>query len=285
MKVIVGFIIVIVCTLGGYAAMGGHLAVLWQPFEVVIIVGAAIGAFVTANTKSVLKKVMPGIKAAMKGPQYKKTHYVELLSLLFVVFKTIRSKGILKLEADIENPHDSELFQRFPLFHHDHHAVDFLCDYLRMVSLGSENASVMEDLMNRELEVHHQEQHNVAHAVQGMADGMPALGIVAAVLGVIKTMGSITEPPEVLGKLIGGALVGTFLGVWVSYGYCAPLASMIGSTYSEDGAYLECIKAGLLAHLQGGAPAVSIEFARKILPSHVRPSFAEVEQAIDQLPK
>ena len=285
MKVIIGFITVLGCTLGGYVAMGGHLEVLVQPFEVVIICGSAVGAFITANPKSVLKGVMPGIKRAFKGPKYKKEHYIELLSVLFLVLKTIRSKGILKLESDIENPHDSELFKKFPLFQHDHHATDFLCDYLRMISLGSENASVMEDLMVRELEIHHQEQHQVAHAMQNVADGMPALGIVAAVLGVIKTMGAISEPPEVLGHLIGGALVGTFLGVWIAYGYCAPLASMMGSTFDQDGSYMEAIKAALIAHLQGNAPAISIEFARKVLPSHLKPSFSEIEQSIEQLPK
>jgi chemotaxis protein MotA len=284
MKAIIGILMVIGCVLGGYAAMGGKLKVLWQPFEVVIIVGAAIGAFVIANPGVVLKKALKGFGATFKGPKIKKAHYLEALTLQYQIFKLMKTKGILVIEQHIENPHDSSLFQQFPHFHHDHHAVEFLCDYLRMVSLGSDNPHVMEDIMNAELEVHHQEEHKTSAAIQGMADGMPALGIVAAVLGVIKTMGSINEPPAVLGKLIGGALVGTFLGVWIAYGFLGPIASYVGSITESDGRYLECLKKGILAYLQGLPPAVAVESARKSLPEHLRPTFKELEQAIEQLP-
>ncbi len=284
MKAIVGILIVIGCTMGGYGAHGGHFGVLWQPFEVLIIVGSAVGAFVIGNPPRVLKRTGKALGCAFKGAKYKKPHYLELLTLQYQVFKLIKSKGILAIESHIENPHDSSLFQEFPKFHHDHHAVEFLCDYMRMISMGSDDPNVMEDIMNAELEQHHHEDHELSSAIQGMADGMPALGIVAAVLGVIHTMGSITEPPEVLGHLIGAALVGTFLGVWISYGYLAPLATAIGGVKSSESRYYECIKIGILAYLRGSAPAVAVEFARKALSSDQRPTFSELEAAIEKLP-
>ncbi len=284
MALILGAVIVVLCTFGGYVAMGGKLGVLWQPFELVIIGGAAFGAFIIANTAPVLKGALGALKASLKGPAYDKDSYVELLGLLYQVFKLAKTKGNLALETHVENPEDSPLFQQFPSVLNDHHAITFLCDYLRMITLGVENAHEVESLMDEELETHHHEHHQLAHALQSMADGMPALGIVAAVLGVIKTMGSITEPPEILGKLIGGALVGTFLGVWLSYGFIAPIATKAQATYDAEAKFLQCIKAGLLAHINGSAPAVSVEFARKALLSTDRPTFYEVEDAVAALP-
>lgn len=283
MKLIIGTIIVIACTIGGYMAMGGKVAVLWQPFEVVIIVGAAIGALVIAQPGVVLKQVMKGVGKAMKGSRYKRAHYVELLCLLFSVFKLAKSKGMLALETHIENPEESALFQQFPNFLNDEHAVTFLCDYLRMLTLGTENPHELETLIDEELETHHQEHSRVAGALQTMADGLPALGIVAAVLGIIKTMGSITEPPEVLGILIAGALVGTFLGVWLSYGFVGPTATAMKNAFEDEHRYYAAMKAGLLAHLQGYAPAVSVEFARKAMSTAIRPTFLEVEEATGEL--
>lgn len=279
MLVVAGWIIVIICTLASYAAMGGKLGVLWQPFEYVIIFGSAVGAFIVASTKTILKNTLYEIKINFKGPKYKKEDFLELLSMLYAVFRMAKTKGWLTLEQHIENPHDSELFKQFPKFHHDHHTVTFFCDYLRLISMGSDNPFQIEALMDEELESHHAEQHAVSGAVQNMADGMPALGIVAAVLGVIKTMGSITEPPEVLGKLIGGALVGTFFGVWMSYGFLAPLASSIKNRHEAEGRYYQAIKVALLANLNGYAPAIAVEYARKTLFHDVRPTFAEVEEA------
>lgn len=284
MGLIVGILVVIGCTLGGYAAMGGKLAVLWQPFEVVIIVGSAIGAYVIANPGPVLKHTGGAIGKTLKGSAYKKENYLELISLLYQILKVAKTKGNLGLEQHIEKPNESALFQQFPGVLANETATTFLCDYLRMLTLGSEDPHEMETLMDEEIEVVHHEHSEVAHALQTMADGMPALGIVAAVLGVIKTMGSISEPPEVLGKLIGGALVGTFLGVWVSYGFLGPVASKAQSTYDAEIKYLHCIKAALLAHMHGSPPAVSVEFARKALQSHDRPSFYEVEDAVGALP-
>ncbi len=284
MFVIIGWVVVVSCVLGGYVLAGGTLGVLWQPFEVVIIAGAGIGAFVTANPPALLKKCLKGMGVALKGPKNKKDDFIELLSLQYVMFKLAKSKGNLALEQHVENPHESELFNQFPKFAGNHHAVEFMCDYLRLLTLGTENAMEVEALMDAELDTHHHEDEQVATAVQTLGDSFPALGIVAAVLGVIHTMGSITEPPEVLGKLIGGALVGTFLGILLAYGFVGPLAGAIGATMQANGKYLQCIKAGILAHVQGYAPQVSIEFARKALLSEVRPTFAEVEEAVDSVP-
>ena len=284
MGLIVGLLIVVASTLGGYAAMGGKLAVLWQPFEVVIIIGAAIGAYVVANTSTVLKATGSAISKTLKGSQYSKDNYIELISLLYQILKVAKTKGNLGLEQHIENPQDSALFAQFPGVMANETAVTFMCDYLRMLTLGSDDPHEMEALMDAEIEVIHHEQLEVAHALRTMADGLPALGIVAAVLGVIKTMGSITEPPEILGKLIGGALVGTFLGVWVSYGCVGPVAAKAQAVYDLEVKYLYCIKAAILAHLHGSPPAVSVEFARKALDSHERPTFYEVEDAVGALP-
>jgi len=284
MFLLIGGAVVFACVLGGYVAMGGHILVLVQPFEFVIIAGAALGAFIIANPKWLLIRCVKSLGQAMKGSPYKKEHYIELLSLLYQIFKLAKSKGMLVLEPHIENPDESALFANFPHFHNNHHAVVFLCDYLRLISLGTENGYELEGLMDEEIETHHHEHSQIASAIQNVADGMPALGIVAAVLGVIKTMGSITEPPEVLGHLIGGALVGTFLGVFLSYGFIGPIASTLKTNYDAETKYYQCIKAALLAYVQGYAPAIAVEFARKALLSSVRPTFYEVEEAVSALP-
>ncbi|MAJ00279.1 MAG: flagellar motor stator protein MotA [Nisaea sp.] len=284
MFIIIGWVLVIICVIGGYMAMGGKLAPLWQPFELVIIGGAGVGAFVVANPKHILGKAGYGFKSALKGPKYAKADYLELLGLMYAIFRLAKTKGMLAIETHIEKPEDSSLFQAFPKFTEDHHALEFLCDYLRMMTLGTDNPHELADLLDEELETHHAEDAEVAGAYSTMGDGFPALGIVAAVLGIIKTMGSITEPPEVLGKLIGGALVGTFLGILLAYGFVSPLAASMGATFNANAKYMQCIRAGLLAHLSGYAPAVSVEFARKTLMSKDRPSFFEVEEAVSALP-
>jgi chemotaxis protein MotA len=283
MFVTIGAVVVLVCVLGAYS-VHGNLLILIQPVEFVIILGAAVGAFIIGNTKSNIRQTMKGLGRAMKGPRYKKADYIELLSVLYQLFKLAKTKGMLALEQHVEKPDESTLFNQFPTFLKDHHALEFLCDYLRMMTLGTDNPNEVEALMDAELETHHQELHGASHAIQTMADGMPALGIVAAVLGVITTMGSITEPPKVLGELIGAALVGTFLGVLCAYGFVAPLASIIKAVDEADAKYYQCMKAGLLAHMQGYPPAVSVEFARKVLLSTERPNFYEVEQAVSSLP-
>jgi chemotaxis protein MotA len=284
MFLLVGAVVVFVSVFGGYMLSGGNLAVLVQPFELVIILGAAIGAFVIGNPRWLLARAAKALGQAAKGSSFKKADYIELLSLMYQIFKLAKSKGMLSLEPHVENPDESELFGAFPNFYKNHHAMTFLCDYLRMISLGTENPYELEALMDEEIETHHTETSQVAGAFQTMADGMPALGIVAAVLGVIKTMGSITEPPEVLGHLIGGALVGTFLGVFMAYGFVGPIANTLKATYESETKYLQCIKAAMLAYVQGYAPAVAVEFARKALLTDVRPSFYEVEEAVSVLP-
>jgi chemotaxis protein MotA len=276
---IIGHVMVIVCTLGGYMALGGHLQVLNQPFELVIIFGTALAAFAIANSKHVIHGVVHDMKMIYKADKFGKAEYIELLSMLFIVFKTARTKGWLALEQHIENPEESDMFKKFPGFHANEAAVTFLCDYLRIISLGAEKPHEIEALMDQEIDTRMTERAHSSHAIQNMADGMPALGIVAAVLGVIKTMGAISEPPEVLGRLIGGALVGTFLGVWLSYGFIAPIASAVKERNDTEMKYLLCIKTCILAFLQGAAPQVAIEFGRKILMHDTQPTFIEVEEA------
>lgn len=284
MRLIIGIVIVIGCVIGGYLGVGGHLYVLWQPFEFVIILGAAVGAYVIGNTGPVLKQTLGVFGTLFKGPKYNKAAYVELLGMQFSLYKLVQSKGILALEQHIENPHESTLFARFPTFANNHHAVEFVCDYLRMVTLGSNNVHEMEALMDEELETHHQENERIVNAMQALADGTPALGIVAAVLGVIHTMGAISEPPEVLGHMIGGALVGTFFGVFVAYGFFGPFAQSLRNIYEAEDKYFLSLKVGLLAHISGQVPVMAIEFARKALMSEDRPSFAEIDEATANLP-
>jgi chemotaxis protein MotA len=283
MRLIVGILIVSLCVFGGYAAMGGKLFVLWQPWEFVIILGAAIGAFVIGNPAPVLKAVPAMFGTLLKGPKYSQDAYVELLGMQYSLYKLVQQKGLLAIEKHIENPSESELFNAFPTFAENHHAVEFVCDYMRMLTIGVANVHDIDALMDEELETHHQEQERIVSAMQQIADGTPALGIVAAVLGVIKTMGSISEPPEVLGGLIAGALVGTFFGVFVAYGFFGPMAQSLKSTFEAEAKYYLSLKVGLLAHIGGQPPMLAVEFARKALMSDVRPTFSEVEAATAEL--
>jgi len=284
MFVIVGIVIVIGSVFGGYIMNGGHVPVLWQPFEYLIIMGAAIGGFCIGSPKSAVTHAGKEIGHLFKGSKYKKEDYLELLTMMFQVFKIAKTKGLLALEQHIEKPDDSPLFQQFPKFYGDHHAVEFLCTYLRLMSLGADNPHELVDLMDEDIEVKHHAHQGVADSIQTMADGIPGLGIVAAVLGIIHTMGYITEPPEVLGKMIGAALVGTFFGVFASYGFIGPIASGLKNVYHSENKYYVCIKTGLLAHLSGYAPAISIEYARNVLEPEFRPTFAQVEEATAALP-
>lgn len=282
-----GVAIVFICVFFVYFLAGGNMMIIIKalPVEMGIICGAAIGAMIIANTKKILGQLGDGFKKVMAGPSYHKADYLDLLCLLYMIFKLAKSKGMLALEAHVENPKDSEIFKNFPTLLADHHITDFICDYLRMMTMGSDDPMQMEDLMNEELDVHHKEDHQLAAAYQNLGDGLPALGIVAAVLGIIKTMAAIDQPPEILGKMIGGALVGTFLGVFLAYGVVGPMGQNLDKVFEEDSKMLSCIKVGLLAYLNGYAPAVALEFARKSLMSHQRPSFYDVEEKVDTLPK
>jgi chemotaxis protein MotA len=283
MRLIIGIVVIFASVLGGYTMMGGKVLVLFQPYEFLVILGAAAGAFLIGNTGPVLKQCLGVFGTLFRGPKYDKAAYVELLGLQFSLFKLVQAKGILALEPHIENPETSTIFARFPKFAANHHAVEFTCDYLRMVTLGSNNVHEMDALMDEELETHHQENERVVSAIQALADGTPALGIVAAVLGVINTMGSISEPPAVLGHMIGGALVGTFFGVFIAYGFFGPMAQALKNIYESEAKYLMSLKVGLLAHISGQVPVMAIEFARKGLMSEVRPTFAEIDQATADL--
>ncbi|HBR68124.1 MAG TPA: flagellar motor stator protein MotA [Rhodospirillaceae bacterium] len=289
-----GLALVFVCTFGGlliamHFDMTKFMHLLMMilgamPGECVIILGCAISAFLIANTSETIKGTMKYFSALSKPEAYSKADYVEMLSTLFTVMKLAKTKGWLALEQHIEKPEESELFKQFPKFQHNHHAIVFLCDYLRIISLGNDNPFQIEALMDQEIDgIEHHEGHP-GHAVQTMADGIPALGIVAAVLGVIKTMASISEPPEVLGKMIGGALVGTFLGVWFSYGMIAPIAGAMSAKAQTEVMYYKCMKVCIIAFLNGAAPQVAIEFARKLLPHHLQPSFLELEEVLNALP-
>lgn len=291
---LLGLALVFVCTFGGLMiAMHFdftkfmHLMTLIlgaMPGEFVIIFGCAISAFLIANSSSTVKGTLTYLSAVTKPSAHTKEDYVELMCMMFTVFKMARTKGWLALEQHIEQPDESEIFSQFPGFQHNHHALIFLCDYLRIISLGNENPHELGELMDEEIEtIEHHEGHP-GHAVQTMADGIPALGIVAAVLGVIKTMASISEPPEVLGKLIGGALVGTFLGVWLSYAFVAPIAGAMTAKAETEVMYYKCMKVAIIAFLNGAAPQVAVEFARKFLPHDVQPAFLELEERLNELP-
>ncbi len=286
MNFIVGLLTVVICTIAGYALQGGHLQVLAKaaPLELVIMGGTAVGGFIIANPVSVIRRTLKSFGLLLKKQRYNKTSYIELLSVLYQVFKLAKTKGMLALEQHIENPEESSLFNAFPGFQKNEHERAFLCDYLRLVTLGSDKPYELEALMDEEIAVHHTEDNAVYMAVQNIADALPAIGIVAAVLGVIHTMGSITEPPEVLGRLIGGALVGTFMGVWLAYGYVGPMANSLKGILEAESRYFDCMKIALIAHLQGFAPSISIEYARKTIFSDVRPTFGEVEEATAALP-
>jgi chemotaxis protein MotA len=286
MNLIIGIITVIACTFGGYVAEGGHIEVLARaaPLEIVIMGGVMVGGFIIANPMVVIKRTLRGLGLLLKKAKYTKASYIELLCMQYQVFKLAKTKGLLTLEQHIEHPHESSLFANFPGFQNNHHATEFFCDYLRLVTLGSDKPYELEALMDEEIETHHNEDAGMVTAITNIADSLPAIGIVAAVLGVIHTMGSITEPPEVLGRLIGGALVGTFMGVWLAYGMFGPMANSMRQILEAESKYFQCLKAGLLAHLQGFAPSISIEYARKALLSEVRPTFLEVEEATQALP-
>ena len=280
MKFIIGLIITIGCIVSGYTLAGGVLGALWQPFEIIIILGGAIGAFVVTNPAKVVFGTLKGILALLKGQKYKKETYMELLSLMFKLFSKARKEGLMALEADIDEPHESEIFKEVPKLLSNHHLIDFICDYLRLMVGGNMNAFELESLMDLELETHHHEAEAPSHALQIMADGLPAFGIVAAVMGVVITMGYISEPPEVLGHHVGAALVGTFLGILMGYGFAGPMAGAMGVQAQEDSLLLGCAKTCIIATLNGYTPQIAVEFGRKALTSELRPSFDELEEHV-----
>jgi chemotaxis protein MotA len=279
MFVIIGWVMALGCVFGVFIVHGGNIGVILKalPFEMVTIFGAAIGAFLANNQMKVVKATVRGIGQCFKGSKFSKARYMELLALLYDILQRARKEGLMSIEKDVEDPHNSPLFQKYPNVGKDHHVTEFITDYLRMMVSGNLNAHEIESLMDSEIETHHQEQHAAVAAIQRMAGALPAFGIVAAVLGVVNTMGSVGQPPAVLGAMIGSALVGTFLGIFLAYGFAEPLGGLLEQKVEDAGKELQCIKTTLLASMQGYAPQVAIEFGRKVLYSTDRPSFTELE--------
>jgi chemotaxis protein MotA len=279
MFVIIGFVVSMLCIFGVYIFHGGNIAVVLKalPFEMTTILGAAIGAFLINNQMKVIKASVKGLAGCFKGSRYTKARYMELMALQFDILQKARKEGLMAIEQDVENPHDSAVFKKYPTIAADHHVVEFITDYLRMMVSGNLNAHEIESLMDSEIETHHQEAHAPVAAIGRLAGGLPAFGIVAAVLGVVNTMGSVGQPPAVLGGMIASALVGTFLGILLAYGVFEPLGGLMDQQVEESSKEFQCIKTTLLASMQGYAPATAIEFGRKVLLSDVRPTFNELE--------
>lgn len=279
MFLIIGYIIILASSLGTYS-IHGSLAALWVPTEYIAIVGLTIGGFVAGNGIKAIKATVGALPKIFKGSGYNKAVYVDVLSMLYEILAKVRKEGLMSIENDIENPEASPIFSKYPKFVHDHHAVEFLTDYLRMMVGGNLNAFELENLMDIEIETHHNEAHMAPHIVSKVGDATPAFGIVVAVMGVVNVMGSVGEPPAVLGKMIGGALVGTFLGILVSYGFVSPIAGQLEQICEEEGKIYQCMKVVLLASMSGYAPQVAVEFGRKVLFSSDRPTFSELEEEI-----
>ena len=282
MFVIIGYLVALGCIFGGYAIHGGNMGVIIHalPTEILVIGGGALGAFVVNNQPKVLKATFKSIPGALKGSKYTKARYMELMALMYDILQKARKEGLMAIEQDVEDPHNSALFKKYSVVGHDHHVVEFITDYLRMMVSGNLNAHEIESLMDSEIETHHQEAHAPAGAIARVAAGLPAFGIVAAVLGVVNTMGSVGQPPAVLGGMIGSALVGTFLGILLAYGIVEPLGGLMEQKLEDSAKELQCIKTTLLASMQGYAPTTAVEFGRKVLFSTDRPSFLELEKHV-----
>ncbi|MFE8644618.1 flagellar motor stator protein MotA [Sphingomonas sp. NCPPB 2930] len=282
MLVIIGYVVCLACIFGVYVAHGGNIAVILHalPFEIITILGGALGAFVVNNQGKVLKAVLKTLPQAFKGSKYTKARYMELMAMLYDILQKARKDGLMAIESDVENPEQSEIFKKYPAVGTDHHVIEFTTDYLRMMVSGNLNSHEIESLMDSEIETHHQEAHAPVAALARLAGALPAFGIVAAVLGVVNTMGSVGQPPSVLGGMIGSALVGTFLGILLAYGVVEPLAGLLDQKAEDGSKELQCIKTTLLASMQGYNPTTAIEFGRKVLFSDVRPSFAELENHV-----
>ena len=278
MFVIIGYVLIVGAVLGGFMLAGGHVASLIQPTELLSIGGATLGSFLVANTPHVVKATLSALPSVFKGSHFNKAFYMDLLAMMFEILAKVRKEGLMSIEGDVENPESSAVFGKYPVIAGDHHLMDFLTDYLRMMVGGNLNAFEIENLMDIEIETHHHEGEVPIHAVAKAADGLPAFGIVAAVMGVVHTMESVGIPPAELGKLIAAALVGTFLGILLSYGFVGPLATTLEHKLHESTKVFQCVKVVLLASMNGYAPQVAVEFGRKVLFASDRPSFIELEE-------
>lgn len=282
MLVIVGYVVVLGAVFGGFALAGGHLAALLQPLELLMIGGGAAGAFFVGNNSKSVKATLKALPSIFKGSNYTKALYMDLLALLYEILSKVRKEGLMSIEGDIETPESSPLFSKYPTILKDHHVMEFMTDYLRLMVSGNMDAFQIENLMDNELDTHHHEGAVPAHCIAKLGDGLPAFGIVAAVMGVVHTMESVGLPPAELGMLIAHALVGTFLGILLAYGFVGPLAGLLEQKLDESSKMLQCTKITLLASLNGYAPALAVEFGRKVLYSTERPSFIELEDHVKQ---
>lgn len=278
MLVLVGAVVVVVCVLGGFVLSHGQILALWQPYELLIIGGGALGAFLSANPVNVVKAALRDALGLLKGPKYHKQDYVDLLSMLYELFSLIRKEGLLGVEEHIEDPQASSLFSAYPRLLREHHLIEFTTDCLRLMVGGSMNPMELEQLLEVELETHHHEAVAPALAVTKLADALPGFGIVAAVLGIVTTMGQLDGDTSRIGMHIAGALVGTFLGILLCYGFIGPLGAAMENRVQDDGKAFECVKIALLANLRGYNPKVAVEFARKSLATNTRPGFLDLEE-------
>jgi len=279
MLVIVGIVLVLGAIAGGYVMEHGNFKVLVQPAELIIILGAAIGTIIAANPISILKRLAGGMIGVLKGSPYNKAAYLDSLKMLYEIFTTARRLGVAKLEEELDHPEKSEVFKKYPKFLKDHHALDFLCDTLRMTVSGGVEVMDIDQMMEVDLDVHHREGHEPVAALSTMADSLPGLGIVAAVLGVVITMGALGGPKEEIGHKVASALVGTFLGILLCYGVFGPMSSAIGKQHTAEANYYGFLRMAALAYCKGMPPIMAIELARRAIPTDVRPRFQEMEQA------
>jgi chemotaxis protein MotA len=275
---IIGILIVIAAIMGGYLMEHGNVKVLLQPAELLIIGGAAMGTVLIANPLHILKKIAAGVAGVFGGSKYTKQRYIESLKMMYDLFNKARKEGLMGLEADVEEPSKSPVFSKYPKFLKDHHVRDFVCDTLRMAVTGAEPFD-LDQLLDLDMEVHHHDAGQPIAALSSMADSLPGLGIVAAVLGVVITMGALGGPPEEIGRKVAAALVGTFLGILLCYGFVGPIAANMAKSAEDERAYLYVLRVVMITFLKGTAPIMAVEAARRAIPGHVRPSFQEVEKA------
>lgn len=279
MFALIGIVVVFGAIIGGYLMEHGNLLVLLQPAELVIIGGAALGTLLVANPLPTVTAIFKGILGVIKGNRYTKAFYLETLRMLSELFNYARKNGLVKLEEDVDNPKNSEVFKKYPKFLNDHHALQFVCDTLRMGVSGGVSPFDLDQLMEADVDVQHHEHTAPVAALTTMADSLPGLGIVAAVLGVVITMGALGGPPEEIGHKVAAALVGTFLGILMCYGIFGPLAAHMGKLADAETQYYNVLRTGLIAFIKGAAPMLAVEFARRSIPSSVRPTFQEMEKA------
>jgi len=279
---IIGIVVVFGCVVAGYLMEHGNLLVLMQPAELIIILGAAVGTVLIANPLHILMKIGKGIGGAFGGSPFTKQRYMDSLKIMYELFTRARKDGLMSLEADSDAPDQSAIFSKYPKFLKDHHALAFVCDALRMAASGGIEPFDADQMMELDMDVHHHEATQPVAALSTMADSLPGLGIVAAVLGVVITMGALGGPPEEIGKKVAAALVGTFLGILLCYGLVGPLASNMAKTADDEHAYYHVLRVMLVALLKGTAPTVAIEIGRRAIPGHLRPTFSEAEAYIKE---